>query len=318
MVSILVPVYNVSSFIEKCVSSLMEQTYDDLEFIFVDDASQDNSIELLKRILLKYPLRRSNVHIINSDSNKGLATTRNIAIKAASGKYILHVDSDDWLEPDAVELLIAKAEKENADLVVSDFTEIHKNKSIVIHNGDTSTPHNYAKSLLRRKSLTYIIGKLIRRNTIIDNNLWAIDGINQGEDYLLIPKIAYFSNKVAKIDKPIYNYNRLNTSSYTANVNDNAINTIIKVQDLLLDFFSSIPEAKDFEETLKESCIYNKLTCLYSGPFTSYKRIAALYKDIHWRNMNLKPTQRFLLTLIDLKLLHLAHWFVSAGKRFRS
>ncbi len=314
MVSVLVPIYNVAQFIEKCTRSLFEQTYQDIEFIFVDDASPDNSIGILSEVMKDYPQSESKTRILRHNKNKGLAAARNTAVKAANGEFILHVDSDDWLENDAVESLIDTAKENDADIVYSDFIEMRKTKNRILENPDITNACEYTKSLLKRKSLTHIIGKLIRKDIVTDNNLWTIEGINQGEDYLVTPKIAYHSKKVARAKKPIYHYNRLNLESYTANVNDAGIDMVIKVQALLADYFSKIPDADEYKTTIDQSCIYNKLTCFYSGPFSSYRKVAGLYKNINWHKMNLSIQQKFILSLSDLGMLRTLHFLISSMK----
>lgn len=314
LVSILVPIYNVQSFIDRCAHSLFKQTYLNIEYIFVDDASPDDSVNILKSVIRQYPHRSNNIRIIRHQKNKGIAGTRNSALKAASGSYILHVDSDDWLELDAVDSMLKTANKFDADIVYSDFIEVRKSYTNILKNPNIINSEEYTKSLLRRKSLTHVIGKLIRKNIITDNNLWTIEGINQGEDYLITPKIAYFSKIVAKAEKPLYNYNRLNDESYTANVNDNGIDMIIKVQELLVRFFNKIPDSDKFKDTIAQSCIYNKLTCFYCGPYSSYPKISNLYRDIVWHNMKLKYKQKFVLALSDLGLLRLLYFIISNAK----
>lgn len=315
MVSILVPIYNVAPFIERCSRSLFEQSYQDIEYIFVDDASPDNSVDILRNTLKDYPDRTNAVKIIKHPSNKGLAGARNTAVDNATGDYILHVDSDDWLETEAVELLMNTAMWENADIVYSDFKEIRKDGTNILQNPDISDSRQYTKSLLCRKSLTHVIGKMIKRSIIVENDIRAIEGLNQGEDYLITPKLAYHSRKVAKAPNPIYNYNRLNISSYTANVNDKGIDMVIRVQQHLVDYFSDLPDADDFKTTIMKSCIYNKLTCFYCGPFSSYKKISELYRDIDWKKLDLSMKQKLVLFLSDARQLNLLHRLISFANK---
>ena len=107
-VSVLVPVYRVDRFIERCARSLFEQTYDNLEYIFVDDCSTDNSIAILRRVMEDYPERKGQVRIIRPERNRGLAAARNTALDAANGLFVTHVDSDDYLDRDAIRLLVEK------------------------------------------------------------------------------------------------------------------------------------------------------------------------------------------------------------------
>lgn len=107
-VSILVPVYSVEKYIERCARSIFEQTYQNLDIVFVDDCTPDKSIEILRRVLDDYPERKAQTRIIRHEHNQGLAAARNTAVAAATGTFLTHVDSDDWLELDAVEELVKK------------------------------------------------------------------------------------------------------------------------------------------------------------------------------------------------------------------
>ena len=95
--SVLVPVYNVEAWIDKCARSLFEQTIDDVEYIFVDDCTSDRSIEILTATLAEYPRRIPQVKIIHHDKNRGLVASRNTALRVATGDFIIHCDSDDWV-----------------------------------------------------------------------------------------------------------------------------------------------------------------------------------------------------------------------------
>ena len=132
-VSILVPIYNVSTYIEKCANSLFSQTFTDIEYIFVNDATPDDSIEKLQKVIEKYPNRKENITIIQHAENRGLAVARNTAKYAANGDYVLVVDSDDYIEEQMVEILYKKAITDNADIVISDiFIETKTNYKCIV------------------------------------------------------------------------------------------------------------------------------------------------------------------------------------------
>ena len=105
-VSILVPVYGVEKYIERCARSLFEQTYKNIEFIFINDCTKDNSIKVLEDTLKDYSTIGENVIIVEHEYNKGLAGARNTGVSNASGEFILWVDSDDSIDRSAVEKLI--------------------------------------------------------------------------------------------------------------------------------------------------------------------------------------------------------------------
>ena len=96
-VSILVPIYGVERFIERCARSLFEQTYPNIEYVFVNDCTADRSVEILKELVEDYPGRKDAVKIISHEKNRGLAAARNTALENATGVFICHVDSDDWV-----------------------------------------------------------------------------------------------------------------------------------------------------------------------------------------------------------------------------
>ena len=120
-VSVIVPVYNVEKYIERCVRSLFEQTLDDIEYIFVDDCSPDNSISIVKSVSEDYPNRKNNIKYCIHNKNRGLTSTRNTGLAVATGDFIAHCDSDDWVTKDAYQIMYEAAISEDADMTICDF-----------------------------------------------------------------------------------------------------------------------------------------------------------------------------------------------------
>ena len=123
LVTIGVPVYNVETYIEKCLFSALNQTYDNLELLIIDDCGSDNSIQIVEKIQKEHN-RGFRIQIIRHTYNKGLGEARNTAIKHAKGKYIYFLDSDDYIEPTTIELMVNEAEQNNADAVFSSCRKI--------------------------------------------------------------------------------------------------------------------------------------------------------------------------------------------------
>ena len=119
LISVVIPIYRVEAFIERCARSLMEQTMDDVEYIFVDDCSPDGSIDILNHVVAEYPQRK--VQIIRHEVNHGLPAARNTGLAVTTGEYIFHCDSDDYMECDALEKMYNKAVETDADIVYSDW-----------------------------------------------------------------------------------------------------------------------------------------------------------------------------------------------------
>ena len=126
-VSILVPIYGVEKYIERCAVSLFEQTYKNIEYIFVDDCGTDNSIGILKDVIDRYPCRKEQTRIIRHTRNRGLAAARNTAVKEATGEFICHVDSDDWVDQTLIEQLVSKQIENDADIVSVNYIKVYKN-----------------------------------------------------------------------------------------------------------------------------------------------------------------------------------------------
>ena len=120
-VSIIVPVYGVEKYIERCARSLFEQTLDDIEYLFIDDCTPDKSIEILKNVLKDYPQRKDQVIIHRMEKNSGQAAVRKWGMIKATGDYTIHCDSDDWVDVTMYEKMYNKAIEEKSDLVICDF-----------------------------------------------------------------------------------------------------------------------------------------------------------------------------------------------------
>ena len=138
LVSVIVPMYGVENYIARCAESLFAQTYPNIEFIFVDDGGKDRTVEILRGILEKQePALQARARIISKE-NGGLPHARKTGLDAATGEYVLHVDSDDWLETTAVEKLVRKAVETEADIVVYDFWKEYPNRSKLDSERDSS------------------------------------------------------------------------------------------------------------------------------------------------------------------------------------
>ncbi len=138
-VSLLVPVYNVADCIERCLRTLFEQTLDDIEFIFVDDGSTDDSCIVLKQIAEQYPQRKGSIRLIHRPRNLSLGTARKTAVEAAAGEYIIHIDSDDYIDRAMCEVMYNKAKEGDYDMVWCAYDIIHNNQSVyqpVAHEKD--------------------------------------------------------------------------------------------------------------------------------------------------------------------------------------
>ena len=214
LVSVIVPVYGVEQYIGRCAASLFQQTYQNIEFIFVDDGSPDNSVDVLQSELDKCDDDlRSRVRIIRKE-NEGLPKARQSGMEASRGDYILHVDSDDYLEKEAVEALVDKALESDADIVVFDFWKEYRRYSKIDSEKDSSIADSalFRKRLYTYASYGYVWNKFYRRE--VCENLYYPD-YSMHEDIVFNTQALYRAKKLVHLKRPLYHYNRTNLSSAT-------------------------------------------------------------------------------------------------------
>lgn len=215
-VSVIIPVYNVERFINRCAKSLLEQTLQDVEYIFVNDATPDNSMSILSSVIKNYPDRIGHIKILEHSCNKGLPAARNTGLKAASGEYIFHCDSDDYVEPDMLETLYETAVKNNADIVWCDwFLTFGKNERYM-KQPDYDTPLDAVKAMLGGAMKYNVWNKLVKRELYHKNDIVFPEGYGMGEDMTMILPFA-FARKVKYIPKAFYHYVKTNTGAFTQN-----------------------------------------------------------------------------------------------------
>lgn len=201
-VSVIVPVYGVENYIERCARSLFEQTLGDIEYLFIDDCTPDNSIDVLKRVLKDYPLRENQVKIFKMSQNSGQAKVRKFGISQVTGEFTIHCDSDDWIDTCLYEKLYNKAKSEDADIVIHPFIETDGNKQsqlALYPYGNLEHPSNKMYTWENEGSLC---NKLIKTTLYNSGIIYPQD--NMGEDMCLIYQLIYFANKISIVDNVYY------------------------------------------------------------------------------------------------------------------
>ena len=288
LVSILVPIYGVEKYIRRCAESLFEQTYSNIEFIFVDDYTPDNSISKLKETLANYPNHKNQVKILRHEHNRGLAAARNTAVEAAAGEFLMHVDSDDWIESDTVELCMAKQLETDADIVRFGAQRIMLNKQVKRIPLIYDSAQALCEAILRKEAAVNVWGGLYRRSLYVDNGIWAKEGVNISEDYNLTPRLAYYAKTVAFVCKPLYNYDMTNMGSYIHNVSEKMMQQIDAGLDILHDFFKD--KGQRYTDALETG---EYLMMLERMKLTSQEEdFRKRYYDARERIAKLKPSNR--------------------------
>lgn len=236
-VSVLIPVYNVENFVQRCAESIFRQNYDNLDVVFVDDCSPDNSIQRINDTLQDYPNRKNQVRIVKHKENRGLAAARNTGVDAAIGDYLMHVDSDDYLDEAAISQCVELLEKEAADVVVFGVNHVYPNKTITNIVNVPQSKDEYLKLMLSRRTRVNIWGALYKTELYKKHDIQTIEGANLGEDYTVTPRLIYYAQKVVEIQKPLYYYIHYNDNSYTYRFSYKSVISHIDILKLLRNFF---------------------------------------------------------------------------------
>lgn len=243
-VSILIPVYEAEKYIVQCLRSVFNQSYDNIEYIFVNDATTDNSMILVSQIIHEFPNRESSCIIISNEKNKGIAETRNILLENATGDYIYFVDSDDFIEPDTINIFVNYATNNNADIVRCEYFKFYNGKSYPIPRKDIDCKDLISHCLSNDYGMESLWLLFIKKELFTVNDLRFSKSINGCEDFLMTIKLFYHTNKLIDIHKPFYHYRLDNTNSITH-------------QSLSFRLYS-IEATKEIISFLKEKNIYEK------------------------------------------------------------
>lgn len=261
--SIIIPIFNVAQYLPKCLDSVLAQTCADFEAVCVNDGSTDNSLEILEEYQEKDPRIK-----VVSQANGGLSAARNVGLLHAQGDYVFFLDSDDWIEPDALRILSEKLSDE--DMVCfsgrryleaeNKYEEPDKMKS----ESDISGWEYYQKHALESRKFAFVcvVLRLYRRQFLQEYDLKFTEGIYH-EDNMFTPVVCYYAKKVKVIPDCLYDYRvRGNSIMTTRSIKHNK--DILYIANTLSEFFVS---KSDVEKTV----VYRALTQHYQSVFKNTK-----------------------------------------------
>lgn len=269
--SITVPVFNTEKYLNRCIDSILSQTFNDFELILVDDGSNDNSgricdnyAETDKRIIV--------IHCVNG----GVCKARNIGIEAAEGEWIGFVDADDWQEEGMYDTMMQITKRHETELVYCDFFAVNKNATVPVsqpgHNGDNLS---LVKSFIM-DGWTVVWNLIMKRKLIVDNKLYFDEEIKFGEDFVFLLKAFMLAKRIDKVAEPLYYYNRINDGS--------ALNTVS------FDYYRSVLKAiisvRDFSKGIIEDPVLDKM---FAWKILRAKQDLVLYPDKHSEFLTISP-----------------------------
>lgn len=275
-VSVIVPVYNVESYIRKCLTSLTNQTLKDIEIIVVDDGSKDHSIQVINDFRLKNP----NIKYYKKE-NGGLSDARNYGLQFATGKYIAFLDSDDYIDVHMYEKMYEKAKKDDSDMVECNFYWVYgKKKKLDLGQ------HYSGKKQMLEKARVMAWNKLYKKELLDKVNIEFPKGL-QYEDMEFFYKLIPYIETVSFVKEPLVYYVQRKNS--IANTQNEKTADIFKVFENVFEFYKQKGYYEEYKEVLEYTYARN-LLC------SSFKRIVKIKDKVirkellnqTWINLNTK------------------------------
>ena len=216
-ISLIVPIYGVEKYIAKFAESALDQTYQDLQFIFVNDGTKDRSMEILRDLIAnRYAHLQSRIVIIDKE-NGGLPSARKAGLDVAEGEYVLFADSDDWMETDAVEKVMAKADETHADIIYFDLIKEYGNRTSYKREREYTgaTKDDFIVNIFNYKSFGYTVTKCFKRRLYTENVIY-FPKLGMHEDIYLMSQIIFYAKSLAHIPEALYHYRKDNPDSFCA------------------------------------------------------------------------------------------------------
>lgn len=306
-VSIIVPVYNTEKYLRRCLDSLVNQTLKDIEIIIIDDKSPDNSILIIKEYENKY----DNIKVIHNKTNKGIGYNRNLGIKKASGKYIMFIDSDDYVDITLCEKLYNKAINEKLDLVLCNYHKMLEKEDGMLEE----IKADFIISDFKNTSFSKSPNLLLEVNLAPWNKLYKKELLNDNlfpenlkyEDAIVVVKSLIKANKIGIVNEKLNYYLVRNKSETT--VMDKRVFDILKITKMIVDEFKKTSYYEDIKIYVEAWCIRNLFRYTIQQKNQKDKKLA--YKFINevflllnlefpnWKNNNIWKKRNLLKRIIE-------------------
>lgn len=258
LISVIIPIYNIAPYLDKCISSVINQTYSNLQIILVDDGSTDGSSDICDR----YAEQDERIYVIHK-SNGGLVSARKAGIQVATGEYVAYVDGDDWIEPDMLECLYNAAQVNGSELVcAAHYVDINKNSQIVRNKmgqgvyltQDISREILYKGCFFESGITPYIWSKFFRTEIIKEKQCLVDEHICVGEDLAVVLPALLSAEKIYILDYAGYHYVQRDTSI----MHCRAKSDIMQSKLLLAYLRKCLGQKKDSDILLKQLGQYAK------------------------------------------------------------
>ena len=307
-ISIIIPVYRVENYISRCCRSLFGMRFQDVEYLFVDDATPDGSIAVIESVLNEYPHRKAQVRLLTHQKNMGVACARNTGLEAATGEYIAFVDADDWIEKDMFEKLYQKAEAGHLDITGCDWYLEFEASRRYMRQPVYEKASECLIALLTGEMRWFLWAFLVRRDLYVKNNIRFLDGANIGEDMSVLIRCFSFARSYRHVPEALYHYVRSNTASMTALDSKRQIEMVKRNVDVTTGFIHSRYQ-NSLERELDFLKLNVKFPLLISDNTANYEVWNACFPEANrsiWKNAK----QPFRNKLLQWSALHRHYWIV--------
>lgn len=210
--SVIIPIFNAASFLSKCVDSLSSQTKKTgVEYIFVDDGSTDDSVHILRSLLVSNSSFSSSTSVFCLPDHRGVGAAREEGIRHARGNYITFCDADDWVDSDIYEVICRHIVQSHSDIIVQDF---------IIYGIRSEECFSYSDQKIDNRLISghwwMLWSHTVKRSLLQDHQITFVDGINFWEDMDFLMRVYHFAQNISYIHRPLYHYNCTNPQSFSS------------------------------------------------------------------------------------------------------
>ena len=244
IISIIIPIYKVESYLRCCLDSILAQSFQAWEAILVDDGSKDDC----GKICDEYAAMDSRFRVIHKE-NGGLTSARNAGLAIASGEWIMHLDGDDWIAPNMLQQMYDKAVSMDADVVLGDLLFAYPNREEVYATASWNEDKISSLNCYLSSVWTCLCGSMAVRSLYQEYQLRSPQGVTYCEDFHLIVRLCYHARKVVNIHLPFYHY-RQQEGSVTHNLNKKTEHDEQWVYQDIIRFFKEQGVYDDFRKSM--------------------------------------------------------------------
>lgn len=310
LVTIIVPVYNAEKSVHRALDSLKSQSYSHLEIIIINDCSTDGSMELIRHYAAQLQARpQVKVRVCEHAQNKGVAAARNTGLAHATGEYVFHVDADDWIEEDAIELLVAQALETNAEVIGFNWWLTFNQRERKMKQPAFTDSWQAIEWMLIGKMRWNLWMFFVKRQLYEKNALRFLPDMNMGEDMLVMIKLLTYAQRVCYLDEALYHYCQSNENSLTTVYSDSHMQQAGRNLEEVESFLLASKFGDKAEAFIHQLKLTIKLPLLISNKRSQYDRWFSWFPEANASAMA-NPEVSLRIRLLQWAAANRQHWLL--------